>query len=176
MLGAALEVMQRVGSGARVADIVAAAGLSNQAFYRHFASKDALVSAVLEDGTVRLRSYLAHRMSKWETPEGKVKAWVMGVLAQAGDGSETVLAVLSNAGGGDGERAPGTYLVHTLLADLLVEPFTALGSTDAELDATMATHAVVGRLRDHLWRGTRSTRVETDHLVALVTRMAAGAS
>ena len=42
----------------RVADIVAEAGLSNDAFYRHFASKDALVAALVEDGagaTGRLR-------------------------------------------------------------------------------------------------------------------------
>ena len=54
----------------RVADIVAAAGLSNDAFYRHFASKDALVAAILEDGTARLRSYLDHQMAKARRPEG----------------------------------------------------------------------------------------------------------
>ena len=44
LLDAGLEVMRRCGttSRPRVADIVAAAGLSNDAFYRHFPSKDAL--------------------------------------------------------------------------------------------------------------------------------------
>ena len=38
----------------RVADIVTEAGISNEGFYRHFASKDALVAAILDDGTERL--------------------------------------------------------------------------------------------------------------------------
>ena len=60
LLDAGLEVMRECGtaSSPRVADIVAAAGLSNDAFYRHFASKEALVAAILEDGSARLTSYL----------------------------------------------------------------------------------------------------------------------
>ena len=55
LLDAALEVMRQGGTASRprVADIVAAAGLSNDAFYRHFPSKDALVAALLEDGAER---------------------------------------------------------------------------------------------------------------------------
>src|SRR6266704_2895492 len=66
LLDAALDVMRERGtvSRARVADIVAAAGLSNDAFYRHFPSKDALVAALLEDGAERLASYVAHQMDK----------------------------------------------------------------------------------------------------------------
>src|SRR3546814_13820624 len=79
--------MRRNGTSgrARVADIVALAGLSKDAFYRHFASKDMMVAAILEDGTERLRSYLAHKMGKAEGPAAKVRAWVAGVLAQADD-------------------------------------------------------------------------------------------
>ena len=51
LLDAAVVVMKKSGtaSRARVADIVAESGLSNDAFYRHFRSKDALVAAILED-------------------------------------------------------------------------------------------------------------------------------
>ena len=69
----------------RVADIVAAAGLSNDAFYRHFASKEALVAAILEDGTARLTSYLDHQMAKAPTPADKVRRFVEGVMSQAAD-------------------------------------------------------------------------------------------
>src|SRR3954470_23123078 len=97
LLDAALEVIDRCGttSRPRVADIVAAAGLSNDAFYRHFASKDALVAAILADGTARLRGYLAHQMDKEAAPEAKVRRWVEGVLAQASDddSAATTLAV-----------------------------------------------------------------------------------
>ena len=34
----------------RVTDVIAAAAVSNRAFYRHFSSKDELLMAVLEDG------------------------------------------------------------------------------------------------------------------------------
>src|SRR5919201_691586 len=71
LLDVGLEVMRKCGTSSRprVADIVAAAGLSNDAFYRHFSSKDALVAAILEDGAERLGSYLAHQMEKEPTPE-----------------------------------------------------------------------------------------------------------
>src|ERR671927_1206980 len=70
LLDAGLAVMRRCGteSRPRVADIVAAAGLSNEAFYRHFPSKDALVAAILEDGAERLGSYLVHQMAKERSP------------------------------------------------------------------------------------------------------------
>ncbi|HMC40240.1 MAG TPA: helix-turn-helix domain-containing protein, partial [Acidimicrobiales bacterium] len=70
LLDAALEVIGGHGrsSRPRVADIVAAAGLSNDAFYRHFPSKDALIAALLEDGTERLVGYTAHAMGKETEP------------------------------------------------------------------------------------------------------------
>ena len=54
LLDAALDVMRSCGTEKRprVADIVAAAGLSNDAFYRHFRSKDALVAALVDDGAL----------------------------------------------------------------------------------------------------------------------------
>ena len=79
-------------------------------------------------------------------------------------------AVLWNAGG----LVPGSALADPSgsapLAVLLVEPFTALGSALPELDASLAGHAVVGRLSDHLWSGTRPTAAETEHLVAFCLR------
>ena len=131
LLDAALEVMGRCGTSSRprVADIVAAAGLSNEAFYRHFRSKDALVTAILEDGGERLRSYLAHQLAKEPTPEAQVRRWVEGVLAQAsGDIAVTTLAVLWNGGSVGGGLAAGRHFASSPLASLLHEPFAALGS------------------------------------------------
>jgi hypothetical protein len=53
-----------------------------------------------------------------------------------------------------------------VLSVLLRDPLTELGRVPPELHATLATHAVVGILSDHLWRGTRPTRAEIDHVVA----------
>jgi AcrR family transcriptional regulator len=166
LLDAGREVMRANGTRARarVADIVAAAGLSNDAFYRHFATKDALVVAILEDGTERLRSYLAHQMEKEAAPEQQLRRWVDGVLSQARDDeiAATTLAVAWNAGNsGDRQSRPAA-----VLATLVRGPFQELGSNDPELDASLAAHAVIGRLNDHLWQGTRPSQAEADHLTA----------
>jgi AcrR family transcriptional regulator len=176
LLDAALELMRSCGttSRPRVADIVATAGLSNDAFYRHFASKDALVTAILEDGTERLASYLAHQMAKEATPQDQVRRWVEGVLSQATDDeiASTTLAVLWNAGSVGPGFGSGSPSAGPPLATLLSEPFAQLGSSDPELDASLAAHATVGRLSEHLWRRSRPTRDEIAHVVAFCLRAA----
>jgi len=177
LLDAGLEIMRTCGteSRPRVADIVAAAGLSNDAFYRHFPSKDALVAAILEDGNERLGLYVAHQMTKSPAPEGKVRRWVEGVMAQADDEiAATTLAVLWNAGAGLA-GAPGSGSAAAPIATPLHEPLAALGSTRPELDATLIAHATVGRLADHLFAGTRPDPAEVDHLVSCCLAVA-GAS
>jgi AcrR family transcriptional regulator len=175
LLDAGLEVMRRCGTASRprVADVVAAAGLSNDAFYRYFPSKDALVAAILDDGAERLRSYLAHQMAKEPTPQGQVGRWVEGVLSQAADDdiAATTRAVLWNAGSvgpGSASSPPSTA---GPLATLLHEPFAALGSTNPELDAALAAHAVVGQMSTYLWRQTRPTPTDTAHITAFVLRV-----
>src|SRR6476620_11124420 len=134
LLDAALEVMRRRGttSRPRVADIVAAAGLSNDAFYRHFSSKDQLVAAILADGGERLCSYLDHQMAKAGSPAGAVRAWVDGVLAQAADDevAATTLAVMWNGGSVGEVLGAGRPSIAAPLAALLREPFAQLGSAD----------------------------------------------
>lgn len=177
LLDGGIEVMRRCGTDSRprVADIVAAAGLSNEAFYRHFPSKDALVAAIIEDGAERLGSYLAHQMEKEPTPEGKVRRWVEGVLSQATDEdiAATTLAVMWNGGGLSPSVTSGPPANSGPLAPLLREPFTALGSTHPDLDASLAAHATVGTLTDHLWHRTRPTAADIAHIaefcLAIVT-------
>ena len=166
LLDAGLAEMRRCGtqSRPRVADIVAAAGLSNDAFYRHFPSKDALVAAILEDGTQRLGDYVAHQMGKARSPGDQVRRWVAGVMAQADDDiAATTLAVLWNAGAGR-PGAPGSAAGP--IAVPLQPALRALGSTAPELDATLVAHACVGRLGQHLYAGTTPGADEVEHLVA----------
>jgi len=112
-----------------VADIVATAGVSNDAFYRHFASKDALVGAILEDEMIRLASYLSHQMAKESTPEDKVRRWVEGVLSQATDDdiASTTLAVLWNAGSVGSGFGAGPLSASTPLSKLMRDLFALLG-------------------------------------------------
>ncbi len=178
LLDAALEVMHRNGtnSRARVADIVATAGLSNDAFYRHFKSKDALVAALLEDGAERLARYVKHQMDKEREPGDKVRRWVEGILSQTEpEIAAATLAVLWN-GGGVGERVGGRHSATVPLGALLHQPFEQLGSANPALDASLAAHAVVGKMSDYLWQRTTPDQAEVGHLTEFclkaVTRLA----
>ena len=170
LLDAALEVISRT-SSPRVADIVAAAGLSNDAFYRHFRSKDALIAAVLEDGTERLAAYTEHQMDKESEPAARIRRWVEAVMSQArADIAGPTLAVVGNGNQtlGDGHRGTAPRL-----AQLLVGPVSALGSPAPELAACLAAHAVVGRMSECLWAGRAPNRAEVNGIVELVLRMVA---
>jgi AcrR family transcriptional regulator len=176
LLDAGLEVMRRCGtsSSPRVADIVAEAGLSNDAFYRHFASKEALVTAILEDGTSRLCSYLDHQMAKEREPIAKVRRWAQGVLAQAADDeiASTTRAVMWN-GGVAGERlTSGPSSPAGQLAGLVRDALAQLGSRNPDLDASLAAHATLGRMQELLWARARPKRGEVDGIVAFVTALA----
>ena len=169
LMQAGLEVMVRCGTAAspRVSDIVAAAGLSNDAFYRYFPSKGALVGALLEDGAQRLRSYLEHQMAKESTPEGRIGSWVAGLLTQArGDVAATSRAVMWNAPTAGNDAPYGRHFASAVLAELLVEPFTELGSEDPALTARLTTHAALGLLSDHIWAETEPGDAEREQLVA----------
>src|SRR5260370_42613773 len=73
------------GRSPRVADIVAAAGLSNDAFYRYFASKDDLVAAVVEDGSRRLLKYVRHQMAKGDDAAARLRLGIDAIMKQATD-------------------------------------------------------------------------------------------
>ena len=173
LLDAALEVMRQGGTASRprVADIVAAAGLSNDAFYRHFPSKDALVAALLEDGAQRLARYVARQMSKEPSPEGQIRRWVEGVLSQTREEvAATTLAVLWNGGSIGESIASGRHSAATPLAALLREPFARLGSTSPDLDASLAAHAVVGKISDYLWQRTTPTPADLAQITTFCLR------
>jgi AcrR family transcriptional regulator len=173
LLDAALEIMRERGttSRPRVADIVNAAGLSNDAFYRHFPSKDALVAALLEEGAERLAGYVAHQMAKESTPAGKVRRWVEAVLSQTkGETAATTRAVMWNAGSVGPGRASGRHFASGRLAALLHDPFGELGSTDPGLDASLTAHAALGMVSDLLWERVPPSRSDIDHITAFCLR------
>jgi AcrR family transcriptional regulator len=151
-------------SPARVADIVKRAGLSNQAFYRHFPSRDALVAAVVERGAVRLVSYVAHQMEKVTGPEDAVRRWITAVLSQAANPrvAERTRAVIWNLQ--QLPRLPHGEPMRPPLADLLVEPLRELGSPDPDRDAAVIADIAFGRLDHHLW-GPKATRDDVAHVI-----------
>ena len=84
LVSAAFRVIERTGHlEPKVSDILAEAGLSNQAFYRHFRGKHELLVAVLDEGIRELGRYLAGRMAEVSEPAQAVREWIRGMAAQA---------------------------------------------------------------------------------------------
>jgi AcrR family transcriptional regulator len=149
-------------------EILAATGLSTQAFYRYFQSKDELFLLLLDDGRRRLVGSLERRMQRATGPEARVRAWIEGVMAQASDARA---AGRTRPFVTDHDRLAETFPREQqasvdLLVDLLAGAIVGLhGEADARDDALVVYRAVFGALRDHLIHGTRPTSAEVDHLV-----------
>ncbi len=165
LLEAARTVISRTGR-ARVADVVAEAGLSNDAFYRYFESKDALVAALSEQATERIAAALGRRMAAEPTASAQVRCWLEGVLAQVDEAHAAPNVAVLGASSNFNTAIPTGDHARTRrpLAELLYEPFEALGSPDPVLDAELVTHAVTNRVAGHLWQGTRPSPDEVAYL------------
>jgi AcrR family transcriptional regulator len=170
ILSAAITVMQRVSPDApRVSDIVAAAGVSNKAFYRYFAGKDDLMLAVMERGVGLVVSYLQHQMAKESTPEGKISRWISGALAQVADPeligmSRAVIGQMSDT------RRMGEEETMAAIRDLLVAPIRDLGSTDPQRDADAVFVCTVGTMRRYVNSTDQPGRKDINHLVGFCLR------
>ena len=85
-----LAVLRRHGAaGLTVAEVLAEAGLSTRAFYRHFQSKDELVLAVFEQEAQRRYAGLEAQLAKAASPRAALETWVdemlsLGLRAPAG--------------------------------------------------------------------------------------------
>ncbi len=157
---------RRGGIDPTVNEIVREAALSNQAFYRHFRSKDELLVAILDDGLRQLVEYLDHQMAKERAPAGKVRRWVEGVLAQAADedaAERTRPFVVNSARLADrfpDQVAESEARLIAPLRDVLAE----LASPDPDRDAEAVYRLVMGRMHDHLIRRQRPARADVEHL------------
>jgi AcrR family transcriptional regulator len=158
LLGAGLDLMVELGDerAPRVAEIVERAGLSNQAFYRHFASKDELIAAVVEAGAHRLESYLRHQLAKVDDPQLKIRAWIVGVASQA---QRRAVARQTRAAMHNLVRLPVEVrqTVRVPATDhVLVDALRDAGSPDPERDAVAISLLAIGRLEQFLWRSPPS--------------------
>jgi AcrR family transcriptional regulator len=86
LLAAAETVLGRAGyGGLRVDDVLAEAGLSTRAFYRHFRGKSELFLAVFDREMVRADERLQAKVGAADGPEQQVRAWIEASLALAFD-------------------------------------------------------------------------------------------
>jgi AcrR family transcriptional regulator len=82
LVAAGLAVLRRSGAaGLTVAEVLADAGLSTRAFYRHFQSKDELVLAVYEREAERRHTGLVRRLDEAGSPRAALEAWIDEMLA-----------------------------------------------------------------------------------------------
>lgn len=179
LLDAAFTLIQETGAlEPRVGEIVREAGLSNQAFYRHFRSKHELLVAVLDRGVELLASYLAHRMDEASSPTGRVRAWLEGLLAQALDPEAADatrpfalargrLAELYPAEVAESERRV-TALVEAALRE--ASAAGELPGADPERDAESLYHLAMGWVQARLVAGDRADRSDAERLVAFAFR------
>jgi AcrR family transcriptional regulator len=167
LLDAAFAVLRRTGElEPRVSDVVGAAGLSNQAFYRHFRSKDELLLALLDDGQRQLLATLESRMGRVEAGASRVRAWVEGVLEQARrpEAADNTRPFAVN-----GLRLADRFPVEwSRSRDLLLAPLRAAISElggDAVRDAPAIYHLTFGAMQDALVRRERPSRADVEYVV-----------
>ena len=81
ILAAASESLREHGvQGLSIAAVLQRAGLSTRAFYRHFESKDQLVSAIFLDMARTEKRRLKRKMAAADSPVEAVAAWIDGRL------------------------------------------------------------------------------------------------
>jgi AcrR family transcriptional regulator len=156
------------GNNPRVADIVKAAEVSIEAFYRYFGSKAEFVAAVAEDGGRRVTSYVGHKMEGVDDPAQRLRAGISALMSQASNPELAAAArnILGRAGTSRGHTDAGS--VGTSLADLLAPTLAELGSIDVTRDSKTAATTLVGVLQDHVWSETEPTPSEVDHLTGFL--------
>lgn len=156
------------GSNPRVADIVKAAGVSIEAFYRYFGSKAEFVEAVAEDGGRRVTSYVEHKMSDVENPSERLRAGIAALMSQASNRELAAAArnILGRAGSTAAQGDGGS--VATSLSELLAPTLAELGSTDTARDSRLAATTLVGVLQAYVWGETEPSDDDIDHLTGFL--------
>jgi AcrR family transcriptional regulator len=173
IVDATYRVIERTGTfDPTLRDILRESGLSTQAFYKHFRSKDELLLLLLDDGRRKLLGYLEHRMGKASNPAGQVRAWIEGVLAQSAN-AEAAARTRPFLANRDrlAEHFPAEQQASMdLLVDLLATAISALPGRKADAgtarrDAGAIYDVTFGALHRYLTHNKRPSPSEVDHLV-----------
>lgn len=172
VVDATYRLIARTGSfDPKLREILRETGLSTQAFYKHFRSKDELMLVLLDDGRRRLVGYLEHRMDKVSDPADKLRAWIEGVLAQASD-PEVAARTRPFLAHQDRlaeqfpeEQQQSVDLLVGLVATVIETMPGPRNKQSVRRDAQAVYELVMGTLHRHVARGTRPAPAEVDHLV-----------
>lgn len=154
LLSAARDVMRENGAvDPTIGQILEVAGLSTNAFYRHFPTKDDLLLELVMQAGANTRSFLSHRMAREKTPPGRITAWIEGMFDLLRTRSSLtanrpfLLAHLRLVERFPKEIAANVELLLAPLADAMLEvrPGTRTQATD---DARLLYHQVFGILME----------------------------
>lgn len=175
MLDAGIELMsvQERPSAPRVADIVARAGTSNDAFYRAFGNREEFLAAIVDDGARRLLSYVGHQQDSATDAESRLRQGFMAILSQAANPSiaRTTRAVISCAPARRGSRGMDLVDLASELGTLFEPALTELGSQDALRDARTLAQVCLAEMQRFLWNEQEPGDAELDYLMKLTRRM-----
>ncbi len=179
LIAAARRVMQTSGRvEPRVSEIVREAGLSNQAFYRHFRSKHELLLAVLTDGYEQLVSYLAQRMPAESSPLARVQGWLEGILIQAAPPEAAEAARIFVVNGvrlADQFPQESNQAVEQIKAPLRAAIAEAaacgeLPGADPERDSEALYQLAMGWMQQKILARARPSRADVEHVVRFALR------
>lgn len=157
-----------------VRQILTEADLSNQAFYRHFRSKDELLLVILDDGRRRLVEHLSRRMARAGDPVEQIEAWIRGVLAQASNAEAAARTrpFVVDVGRLVEQFPEEQRSSEKLLVDLLLDAIRRAEASNvaSPLDPARDAIAIYGltfeMMEAHIRADTRPDRAETAHLVS----------
>ena len=168
-------VMARSGDlSPTVREILAEAGLSNQAFYRHFRSKDELLLVVLDDGRRKLVDCLSRRMARADGPVGRIEEWIRGVMNQAADADAAARTRPFVADVGrlveqfPDEQRTSEQLLIDLLAQAILDGASEglVTPLDPTRDAAAIYGVTFGAMEAHVRADSRPGSAEIEHLAA----------
>ncbi|MBV6756172.1 TetR/AcrR family transcriptional regulator [Rhodococcus opacus] len=169
LIHAAQEVMLRKGKTEvpRVAEIVREAGMTNQAFYRHFRSRDDLVVATYEQGLLTLHGYLEHRVLKYAHVKDRMRAWIDGVMAQIEDPrlSELSAVILWNVGQIARDQSEIEPVGYAKILELLGSILADADVPDPDRTAVFVQTLVMGVTTRYHEAGVAPTGDDREHLL-----------
>ena len=155
-----------------MSDIVAAAGSSNDAFYRAFGSREAFLAVIVDDGLRRMQAEVERRLGDAGDHAQRLAAALDTVLdhARDSDAATTMKALLAGSPRHVTEGI-GVGSLADRLADRLAPELEALRSPDARRDAVTLARAALGVMEQQLAADTVPGADELNYLTGLVTRM-----
>jgi AcrR family transcriptional regulator len=162
LIEAGLVVLRGRGSATcTVADVLAEAGLSTRAFYRHFASKDALVLAIYEQDARATQKKLRDRMDGASDPRAAIDVWIDETLALAFDARRARRTrPLTTEGLRLQAEFPEQFAAIVAgVVDPLAAALAAAGDPHAERDAR-SLHAITWALVEERLVGSTLTRAD----------------